>query len=104
MTREAFATLAAQYREAGKRVVFTNGVFDLLHVGHLRYLQDARALGEALFVGINADASVRRQTEESATISDQLNKVGVDVQRCDIVSHLGQRDRGVSPSGSELED
>lgn len=60
MTREAFAALAAQYRREGKKVVFTNGVFDLLHVGHLRYLQEARALGDALFVGINADAGVRR--------------------------------------------
>ena len=60
MTRDAFAALAAQYKEAGKKIVFTNGVFDLLHVGHLRYLQEARALGDALFVGINADSSVRR--------------------------------------------
>lgn len=60
MTRDAFAALAAQFRAEGKRVVFTNGVFDILHVGHLRYLQQARALGEVLFVGVNADASVRR--------------------------------------------
>jgi rfaE bifunctional protein nucleotidyltransferase chain/domain len=44
----------------GLTVVFTNGVFDLLHPGHVRYLQRARALGDALFVGVNADASVRR--------------------------------------------
>jgi D-glycero-beta-D-manno-heptose 1-phosphate adenylyltransferase len=42
---------------AGQRVVFTNGVFDLLHVGHVRYLQAARALGDALVVGLNSDAS-----------------------------------------------
>jgi rfaE bifunctional protein nucleotidyltransferase chain/domain len=47
-------------RRAGKRIVFTNGVFDLLHVGHLRYLTKARALGDLLIVGVNADASVRR--------------------------------------------
>ena len=44
----------------GRRVVFTNGVFDILHAGHLRYLQQARALGHALIVGLNSDASVRR--------------------------------------------
>lgn len=44
---------------AGKRVVLTNGVFDLLHTGHLFYLQQARALGDALFIALNADASVR---------------------------------------------
>jgi D-glycero-beta-D-manno-heptose 1-phosphate adenylyltransferase len=60
MTREAFAAEAARLQAEGKRVVFTNGVFDILHVGHLRYLQQARALGDALFVGVNSDASVRR--------------------------------------------
>jgi rfaE bifunctional protein nucleotidyltransferase chain/domain len=49
----------ASLRDQGKTVVFTNGVFDLLHVGHLRYLQQARALGDALIVGINSDRSVR---------------------------------------------
>lgn len=46
-------------RERGKRVVLTNGVFDLLHTGHLYYLQQARALGDALAIALNADASVR---------------------------------------------
>lgn len=50
------ATLAAQ----GRTVVFTNGVFDLLHPGHIRYLQQARSLGDVLIVGVNADSSVRR--------------------------------------------
>ena len=47
-------------REAGKTLVFTNGHFDLLHVGHLDYLEQARRLGDALFVGVNGDASSRR--------------------------------------------
>jgi rfaE bifunctional protein nucleotidyltransferase chain/domain len=47
-------------RAAGRRVVLANGCFDLLHVGHVRYLADARALGDLLIVGINGDASVRR--------------------------------------------
>lgn len=47
-------------QRAGKRVVFTNGCFDLLHVGHVRYLQQARELGDALVVGVNSDASVRK--------------------------------------------
>ncbi|MBN1964689.1 MAG: adenylyltransferase/cytidyltransferase family protein [Anaerolineae bacterium] len=46
--------------QAGQRLVFTNGHFDLLHVGHLDYLEKARALGEALFVGLNDDDSTRR--------------------------------------------
>ncbi|MEO5657046.1 MAG: D-glycero-beta-D-manno-heptose 1-phosphate adenylyltransferase [Nitrospiria bacterium] len=50
--------LAAQARREGRRVVFTNGCFDLLHVGHTRYLDEARALGDLLIVAINSDASV----------------------------------------------
>ena len=60
LTRAEFAARAEALRAAGRRVVFTNGVFDILHVGHVRYLQAARALGDALLVGINSDASVRR--------------------------------------------
>ena len=51
---------AAAWRAQGKRVVLANGCFDLLHVGHVRYLEAARALGDALVVGINSDASVAR--------------------------------------------
>ncbi|MBZ5496878.1 MAG: adenylyltransferase/cytidyltransferase family protein [Acidobacteriia bacterium] len=51
--------LIAGARDAGRRVVFGNGCFDLIHVGHIRYLQGARALGDLLVVGINSDASVR---------------------------------------------
>lgn len=47
------------WRERGLRVVFTNGCFDLLHLGHVRYLTEARALGDLLIVGLNSDASVR---------------------------------------------
>jgi len=54
------AALVERERRAGRTVVFTNGVFDLLHVGHLRYLKYARDLGGVLVVGVNADASVRR--------------------------------------------
>ncbi len=51
--------LRAQWREAGKTVVCTNGVFDLLHFGHLQYLKAARALGDVLVVGLNSDSSTR---------------------------------------------
>jgi D-beta-D-heptose 7-phosphate kinase/D-beta-D-heptose 1-phosphate adenosyltransferase len=58
--RRDLAALGEHLRAAGKRIVFTNGCFDLLHVGHLRYLQQARALGDVLVLGLNTDASVRR--------------------------------------------
>ncbi len=56
---ETLAARAAELRAAGRKLVFTNGCFDLLHVGHVRYLAAARALGDALVVGVNGDESVR---------------------------------------------
>jgi len=52
--------VAEKARAAGRRVVLANGCFDLLHVGHVRYLEDARALGDLLIVGVNGDDAVRR--------------------------------------------
>ena len=60
MTPEEAGALAARLRAEGRRVVLANGCFDLLHVGHVRYLTAARALGDVLFVGINSDAAVAR--------------------------------------------
>jgi rfaE bifunctional protein nucleotidyltransferase chain/domain len=54
------AALAERLRAAGRRIVLANGCFDLLHVGHIRYLQEARRLGDVLFVGINSDRAVAR--------------------------------------------
>jgi D-beta-D-heptose 7-phosphate kinase/D-beta-D-heptose 1-phosphate adenosyltransferase len=58
--RRQLRELAQRYRRQGRRVVFANGCFDLLHVGHLRHLEEARALGDVLVVAVNSDASVRR--------------------------------------------
>jgi D-beta-D-heptose 7-phosphate kinase/D-beta-D-heptose 1-phosphate adenosyltransferase len=58
LSREALRQRRAEWRAQGKRVVFTNGCFDLLHPGHLRTLEGARALGDVLVVGLNSDASV----------------------------------------------
>jgi len=59
LAADAAAAIAA-WRAGGERVVFTNGVFDLLHRGHVEYLEEARLLGDRLVVGLNTDASVRR--------------------------------------------
>lgn len=58
--RDAMRVERDRLRAAGRKLVFTNGAFDLLHVGHLRYLAHARSLGDALVVGLNSDGSVRR--------------------------------------------
>src|SRR5438309_825749 len=60
MTLDEAAALAARLRAEGRRIVLANGCFDLLHVGHVRYLRAARRLGDVLFVGINSDAAVAR--------------------------------------------
>ena len=60
LTRDEAVRFVSEHRAAGRRIVFTNGVFDLLHPGHVRYLTQARQQGDALIVAINSDASVRR--------------------------------------------
>jgi D-glycero-beta-D-manno-heptose 1-phosphate adenylyltransferase len=59
MSQEQVVAEVTRARSNGKRIVFTNGCFDLMHIGHTRYLQEARSLGDLLVVGINSDASVR---------------------------------------------
>ncbi len=58
--RRSVRALCARLRREGKRIVFTNGCFDILHAGHARYLRRAAAMGDVLLVGLNGDASVRR--------------------------------------------
>jgi len=59
MDRAQARGLVNDLRASGKTIVFTNGVFDVLHIGHLRYLEEAKKLGDALLVGVNSDRSVR---------------------------------------------
>jgi D-beta-D-heptose 7-phosphate kinase/D-beta-D-heptose 1-phosphate adenosyltransferase len=77
MTRAEAAAFAEQQRAAGKRVVFTNGVFDILHPGHTRYLREARALGDVLIVGLNADASVRRNKGPARPINSEQERAEI---------------------------
>jgi D-beta-D-heptose 7-phosphate kinase/D-beta-D-heptose 1-phosphate adenosyltransferase len=60
LDREELATVVNNHRESGKKIVFTNGCFDLLHVGHVKYLQKARSFGDLLILGLNSDDSVKR--------------------------------------------
>jgi rfaE bifunctional protein nucleotidyltransferase chain/domain len=82
LSRAGAAAFAQSMREAGKTVVFTNGVFDLLHPGHVRYLQQARALGDVLIVGVNADASVRRNKGEGRPLTSER-------ERAELLAALG---------------
>jgi rfaE bifunctional protein nucleotidyltransferase chain/domain len=75
------ATEAAAYaqtvRSRGGRVVFTNGVFDLLHPGHVRYLRDARALGDTLIVAVNSDRSVRTNKGDNRPVNPEAERAEV---------------------------
>jgi len=71
------ADLCAQLKAQGKKVVLTNGCFDILHVGHVRYLQQARALGDCLVVGLNSDDSVRRLKGATRPINSQRDRAEV---------------------------
>ena len=76
---EEAARWASAQRQAGRRIVLANGVFDLLHVGHVRYLGAARALGDVLVVALNSDASVRRlkgQGRPIMTAAERAELVG----------------------------
>lgn len=72
----------APLRQSGKKIVFTNGCFDLLHVGHVRYLQEAQKLGDVLVVGVNSDASVKR-------LKGPTRPVQVENDRAEILAALG---------------
>jgi D-glycero-beta-D-manno-heptose 1-phosphate adenylyltransferase len=71
------AAWAAAKRAAGQRVVFTNGVFDLVHPGHVRYLREARALGDALIVAVNSDRSVRANKGPDRPINPERERAEV---------------------------
>lgn len=83
MTKEEVVELAQRLRAAGKTIVFTNGVFDLLHPGHVRYLQQARCLGDALIVGINTDRSVQSNKGSGRPITPEAERMEIlEALRC----------------------
>lgn len=71
------AALVARYRRAGLRIVFTNGCFDLLHTGHLAYLEEAHRLGDVLVVGLNSDASVRRLKGSDRPVTGEADRAAL---------------------------
>lgn len=77
LSRQEAADVSAHAHAAGRTVVFTNGVFDLLHPGHVRYLQQARALGDLLIMAVNSDASVRRNKGPERPITPEAERAEV---------------------------
>lgn len=81
-SRSELIALLGKHRTEGKRIVFTNGCFDLMHIGHTRYLQAAREMGDVQVVGINSDASVRSLKKGSG------RPIVPDAQRAEVVAAL----------------
>jgi rfaE bifunctional protein nucleotidyltransferase chain/domain len=97
LTAEALSGVRDQMERAGQKLVFTNGCFDLLHAGHVRYLQQARELGHALAVGLNSDRSVRELKGEGRPIN-------AEDDRAEVVAALGCVDYVVIFDGKQATD
>jgi D-glycero-beta-D-manno-heptose 1-phosphate adenylyltransferase len=83
VSRDRLLSILSGERAKGRRIVFTNGCFDLMHIGHTRYLQAAKALGDILVVGVNSDASVR-------TLDKAPDRPIVpEAQRAEVIAALG---------------
>ena len=82
MIRSEAVAFAARARSEGKKIVFTNGVFDILHPGHIRYLKEARSLGDVLIVGVNSDRSARAQGKAPD------RPVNPEAERCEVLAAL----------------
>jgi D-beta-D-heptose 7-phosphate kinase / D-beta-D-heptose 1-phosphate adenosyltransferase len=81
-TKEDLRKIIGDLKTKGKRIVFTNGCFELLHIGHIRYLEEAKALGDILVVGINSDQSVQR-------IKGPYRPILPEEERAEVLSGLG---------------
>ena len=86
MTRSEAVSFVERARAQGQRIVFTNGVFDILHPGHIRYLRDARALGDLLIVGVNSDRSVK------ALAKAPDRPINGEAERAEVLSALASVD------------
>jgi rfaE bifunctional protein nucleotidyltransferase chain/domain len=87
LSAEQAAIIATQMRATGRKLVFTNGCFDLLHVGHVRYLRTARALGDALLVAINGDESVHALKGEGRPLNREADRAEV-IAALECVDHV----------------
>ena len=92
LTRDELRERCERLRAEGQRIVFTNGCFDILHVGHASYLERARELGDVLVVGVNDDASVRRLKGPARPVVHEEDRAGLlaALRAVDFVSLFGE--------------
>ncbi len=76
-SREEIEKIARKLRNEGKKIVFTNGCFDIIHAGHVKYLTKAKSRGDVLIVGLNSDESVKRLKGEGRPINDERDRAVV---------------------------
>src|ERR1700676_2355059 len=84
VSQDELAQIAAREKSAGRKVVFTNGCFDLLHPGHVRCLSEARALGDMLVVAVNSDRSVRGNKGSDRPLVPQQDRAEVLAALCSV--------------------
>ena len=91
--RNKIAETCAKIRSGGRKIVFTNGCFDILHVGHVRYLTAAKSFGEVLIVGLNSDESVRNLKGAGRPINNEKDRAEVllGLRAVDYVAIFGER-------------
>jgi rfaE bifunctional protein nucleotidyltransferase chain/domain len=77
LSREGLNGVLTEHRRSGRKIVFANGIFDLLHAGHVRYLQAARAEGDILVVGVNSDASTKKLKGDGRPILTERARAGL---------------------------
>lgn len=77
VARELLGELCDELRRSGEKIIFTNGCFDILHVGHTRYLAESKRLGDILIVGLNSDSSVKRLKGDSRPVNSEPDRAEV---------------------------
>lgn len=77
LDREKLGEIVEELKKQGKTIVFTNGCFDILHVGHLKYLNEAKRQGDILIVGVNSDSSVKKLKGETRPINNQFDRAEI---------------------------
>jgi D-beta-D-heptose 7-phosphate kinase/D-beta-D-heptose 1-phosphate adenosyltransferase len=87
VTKSRLIEIRSQYKRDGKKVVFTNGCFDIIHRGHVEYLQKAKSLGDVLIVGLNTDSSVRRLKGPARPVVCEADRAVV-LSALEVVDHV----------------
>lgn len=93
LERNLIAATCQEIRRSGKKIVFTNGCFDILHVGHVRYLTAAKSFGDILIVGLNTDSSVKLLKGETRPINNEKDRAEIllGLKAVDYVVLFGER-------------